>query len=91
VKNSGDKVFDGLPTSKDEATLLGQYLAGHDLAAETRPPVPSEKVSVGPQKPQGVVLAFTHWVPRSIRQAVVGNIEFPAAKAQMPCRAERVI
>jgi integrase/recombinase XerC len=36
VKNSGDKVFDGLPVAKGEATLFGQYLDDHDFAAETR-------------------------------------------------------
>jgi integrase/recombinase XerC len=36
VKNWGDSVFDGIPVAKDEATLFGQYLAGHDFAAETR-------------------------------------------------------
>ena len=36
MKNWGDKVFDGLPVAKDEASLFDQYLGDHDFAAETR-------------------------------------------------------
>jgi integrase/recombinase XerC len=36
VKNWGDKVFDGIPVAKDEATHFSEYLADHDFAAETR-------------------------------------------------------
>jgi integrase/recombinase XerC len=36
VKNWGDKVFDGIPVAKDEASHFSQYLAGHDFANETR-------------------------------------------------------
>jgi site-specific recombinase XerD len=36
VKNSGDKVFDGIPAAKGEASLFGQYLAAQDFAAATR-------------------------------------------------------
>ena len=39
----------------------------------------------------GVVLAVTHWVPRSFRQEVVGNAGFSEEKAQTPCRNDRVI
>jgi hypothetical protein len=49
----GDNVFDGLPVAKGEPSLFSQYLADHDLAAEIRPPVQSEKVFVGPQEPDG--------------------------------------
>lgn len=36
MKNSGDNVFDGIPVAKDEASLFGQYLAGHDFSPNTR-------------------------------------------------------
>jgi site-specific recombinase XerD len=36
VKNSGDNVFDGIPVGTDEASLFSQYLAAHDLAANSR-------------------------------------------------------
>jgi site-specific recombinase XerD len=36
VKNWGDKVFDCIPAVKDEAAHFSEYLAGHDLAPETR-------------------------------------------------------
>jgi integrase/recombinase XerC len=36
VKNWGDKVFDGIPAAKDEASHFSQYLGDHDFAAETR-------------------------------------------------------
>jgi site-specific recombinase XerD len=36
VKNSGDKVFDGIPVGPDEASLFDQYLAAHDLASNSR-------------------------------------------------------
>jgi hypothetical protein len=49
----GDNVFDGLPAAKDEAAHFSEYLAGHDFAGETRRPVQSEKVFVGPQEPDG--------------------------------------
>jgi hypothetical protein len=39
----------------------------------------------------GVVVAVTHWVPRSFRQEVVGNARFSREKAQTPCRNDRVI
>jgi integrase/recombinase XerC len=47
----GDKVFDRLPVAKDEATHFSEYLDDHDFAAETRPPVQSEKVFVGERGP----------------------------------------
>src|SRR5262249_37713906 len=40
---------------------------------------------------QGVILAVTHWVPRSFRQAVVGNAGFSGEEAQTPCRNDRAI
>jgi integrase/recombinase XerC len=36
VKNSGDKVFDGIPVGADESSLLDQYLTGHDFSGNTR-------------------------------------------------------
>ena len=36
MENSGDNVFSGIPVGKDEASLLGQYIAQHDFAANTR-------------------------------------------------------
>jgi site-specific recombinase XerD len=36
VKNSDDNVFDGIPVGQDEGSLFGQYLAAHDLAANSR-------------------------------------------------------
>ena len=36
MKNSGDNVFDGIPVGTDEASLFSQYLAAHDLAANSR-------------------------------------------------------
>ena len=36
MKNSGDNVFDGIPVGKDEASLFNQYVAAHDLAANSR-------------------------------------------------------
>src|SRR5438105_14520374 len=39
----------------------------------------------------GVVLAFTHAVPLSFRQEVVGYAEVSRVLAQMPCRDHRVI
>jgi integrase/recombinase XerC len=36
VKNSGDSVFNGIPVGSDEASLFGQYIAAHDLAANSR-------------------------------------------------------
>ena len=36
MKNSGDNVFDGIPVGSDEASLFGQYVAAHDLAANSR-------------------------------------------------------
>jgi hypothetical protein len=38
---------------------------------------------------QGVIFAFTHWVPRSFQQEVVGIAGFSEEKAQTPCRNER--
>src|SRR5262249_7138522 len=40
---------------------------------------------------QGVMVAVTHWVPRSFRQEVVGNAGFSGEKAQTPCRNDRAI
>jgi hypothetical protein len=40
---------------------------------------------------QGVIVAVTHWVPRSFRQEVVGNAGFSREKAQTPCRNDRAI
>src|SRR5262249_31563657 len=40
---------------------------------------------------QGVLVAVTHWVPRSFRQEVVGNAGFSGEKAQTPCRNDRII
>ncbi len=34
--NSGDNVLDGIPVGPDEARLVGQYLATHDLASNSR-------------------------------------------------------
>jgi hypothetical protein len=60
----GDNVFDGLPVAKGEPSLFSQNLADHDLAAETRPPVQSEKVFVGPQEPDGNrTVAPVHFAP----------------------------
>src|SRR5262249_1172317 len=39
----------------------------------------------------GVVLAVTHWVPRSFRHEVVGNAGCSGEKAQTPCRNDRPI
>jgi site-specific recombinase XerD len=36
VKYSGDNVFDGIRVGSDEASLFGQYVAAHDLAANSR-------------------------------------------------------
>jgi site-specific recombinase XerD len=36
VKNSGDNVFDGIPVGRDEACFLNQFIAAHDLAANSR-------------------------------------------------------
>jgi len=36
VKNSGDNVFGGIHVGPDEASLFGQYVAAHDLAANSR-------------------------------------------------------
>ena len=36
MKNSGDNVFDGIPVGQDEARLFNQFLAAHDLAANSR-------------------------------------------------------
>jgi site-specific recombinase XerD len=36
VKNSGDNVFEGMPVGTDEASFFGQYVAAHDLAANSR-------------------------------------------------------
>ena len=36
MKNSADKVFDGIPVGPDEASLFGQYIASQDFAAATR-------------------------------------------------------
>ena len=36
MKNSGDNVFQSIPVGKEEATLLGQFLAEHDFADNTR-------------------------------------------------------
>ncbi len=36
MKNSGVKVFEGIPVGKAEPALLDQYLAGHDFAPGTR-------------------------------------------------------
>ena len=36
MQNSGDNVFQNVPVGKEEATLLGQFLAEHDFAANTR-------------------------------------------------------
>lgn len=35
-QNSGGKAFEGLPVGKKEPALIGEYLAAHDLAPETR-------------------------------------------------------
>src|SRR5262249_17824159 len=40
---------------------------------------------------QGVILAVTHWVPRSFQQEIVGNAGFSKEKAQTPCRNGRTI
>ena len=36
MKNSGDNVFKGIPAGPAEPSLVGQFLAAHDLAANTR-------------------------------------------------------
>ena len=36
MKNSGDNVFEGIPVGADEASLFNQFLAAHDLAANSR-------------------------------------------------------
>jgi len=36
VEDSGDNVFRSIPVGKDEPSLLGQFLAEHDFAANTR-------------------------------------------------------
>ena len=36
MKNSGDNVFRDVPVGKDEASLVTQFLADHDFAANTR-------------------------------------------------------
>ena len=36
MKNSGDNVFEGLPVGQKEASLVGNYLASHDFAANSR-------------------------------------------------------
>lgn len=36
MKNWGDKVFDGIPVGSEEASLFSRYVAGHDLAANSR-------------------------------------------------------
>src|SRR5262249_31204755 len=40
---------------------------------------------------QGVILAVTHWVPRSFRQERVGNAGFSRVLAQTSCRKSRSI
>ena len=40
---------------------------------------------------QGVLLAVTHWVPRSFRQEVVRNAGFSRENAQTPCQNDRAI
>jgi hypothetical protein len=40
---------------------------------------------------EGVLVAVTHWVPRSLEQQVVGNAGFSGEKAQTPFRNDRVI
>src|SRR5262249_1444230 len=40
---------------------------------------------------QGVIVAVTHWVPRSCRQEVVRNAGFSGVNAQTPCRNDRSI
>src|SRR5262249_22967414 len=40
---------------------------------------------------QGVLLAVTHWVPRSFRQEVVRNAGCFREMAQTPCRNDRAI
>jgi integrase/recombinase XerC len=36
VKNSGNNVFDGIPVGQEEARLFNQFIATHDLAANSR-------------------------------------------------------
>ena len=36
MKNSGDNVFGGIPVGQDEACLFNQFVAAHDLAANSR-------------------------------------------------------
>jgi integrase/recombinase XerC len=36
VKNSGDKVFDGIPVGSEEPALFGQFLGAHDFSANCR-------------------------------------------------------
>jgi hypothetical protein len=40
---------------------------------------------------EGVMVAVTHWVPRSFQQEVVGNAGFSGENAQTPCRNDRAI
>src|SRR5262249_31349704 len=40
---------------------------------------------------EGVIFAFTHWVPRLFPQEVVENAGFSGQKAQTPCRNDRAI
>ena len=35
MKNSGDNVFEGIPTRPDEASLFGQFIEGRDLSPHT--------------------------------------------------------
>src|SRR4051794_16198543 len=35
-QNRGDKVFEGIPVGKTEASLGGEFLAAHDFAPQTR-------------------------------------------------------
>jgi hypothetical protein len=40
---------------------------------------------------EGVIFAFTRWVPRLFPQDVVENAGFSGQKAQTPCRNDRAI
>jgi hypothetical protein len=40
---------------------------------------------------EGIILALTHWVPRSFQQETVGNAGFSGENAQTPCRNNKAI
>jgi hypothetical protein len=75
VKNSGDKVFQGIPVGSDVASLFGQHLAAHDLAANSRKAIVQD------------VRKFAHWFASANKEPFTMKRNAPAISWAMRRRS----